>query len=107
MCGLGEGDCDADKVCAGSLKCGSTGSSCGDGFGSGYSCCIDDGYTPDGKTQQSICITRIPISHHIPTYILLFLFQMAQEFMFKCFSCDCIQISKYLTHFYLYRDWLH
>ena len=48
LCGNGEGDCDSDAGCLGSLKCGSNNCDTSLGFGSTWDCCYDDGYTPEG-----------------------------------------------------------
>ena len=82
LCGIGEGDCENDSHCFGSLKCGSNNCDTSLGFGPAWDCCYDDGYTPEGKTHQSICITRIPISRHIPKLCY---------FSFKGHSITCLK----------------
>jgi len=47
QCGIGEGDCDSDAGCIGSLKCGSNNCDTSLGFGPSWDCCYDDGYTPE------------------------------------------------------------
>ena len=41
QCGIGEGDCDTDSQCSGSLKCGTD--NCGSNFPKGFDCCYNQG----------------------------------------------------------------
>merc|ERR1712110_803879 len=48
QCGVGEGDCDKDSDCSGSLKCGTNNCDASLGFRSGYDCCESGCHTGSG-----------------------------------------------------------
>ena len=50
QCGAGEGDCDEDEDCAGSLKCGSNNCFTDDGPGALFSSAADCCYDPHPKS---------------------------------------------------------
>ena len=84
LCGIGEGDCENDSHCFGSLKCGSNNCDTSLGFGPAWDCCYDDGYTPEGKANQSFEQQKIQY-HTIYFNLVISLFQRVHKIMFKRF----------------------
>ena len=57
QCGIGEGDCDTDSQCSGSLKCGTDNCDTSLGFPTGYDCCYQGKDTNIASSNTSSLVT--------------------------------------------------
>ena len=56
QCGIGEGDCDNDSQCSGSLKCGTDNCDTAVGFPSAYDCCYQGNV---GSSNTSCLVNQL------------------------------------------------